>query len=261
MASTEQARLKYDQLADHYEDLFFYVVDVGQRLVDYAAPAPGTRLLDIGAGRGAVARAGLARGCAVTAIDASPRMIERLRADFPEIDGAAMDANHLDFADGSFDVVTAGFVVQVLDHPATVLAEIRRVLVPGGMVALSLEKQAFGRFAWFHDLSTEFFSPAAGAPQEQPGPLTDRVLDDLLAEAGFVDLTREPVEMPLALADPQALWDWLARQGLPDALAALPAARAAQFRERLYAGAEHMHTHGGIAIEFHATLHRAHSPG
>lgn len=263
MTSTEQGRRKYDEIADRYEDIFFYVADAGQQLVDYAAPVSGTRMLDVGAGRGAVARAALARGCVVTAIDASPRMVERLGSDYPEITARQMDAGRLDFTDGSFDLVTAGFVVQVLDDPAVAIAEIRRVLAPAGMFALSLEKQSVGRLKWLHELNAEFFqssTPDDTTVDQDAGPLTDQELGTLLVEAGFVDLTRKSVEMPLSIFGPQDLWDWLISQGLTEALQSMPDDRSAEFRKRFFAGAEHMHTHGGIVLEFGATLHRAHTP-
>ena len=253
MTSTEQSRRKYDQLADRYEEMFFYVADVGRRLVDYADPAPGTRVLDVGAGRGAVARAALARGCQVTAVDASARMVQLLAADHPEITARQQDAGRLDFADGSFDLVTSGFVLQVLDEPGAAVAEAFRVLAPGGTVAVSVERQSVGRLAWLHELNAGFF----GAGRAAREPLTDATVVTLLTEAGFTGPQRLPVEMPLPLAGPQALWDWLASQGVGAALRAMPAARAADFRERFFAGARRMHDEGGIALEFAATLHRA----
>lgn len=263
MTSKEQRRRKYDEIVDRYEDIFFYVADAGQQLVDYAAPVSGTRVLDVGAGRGAVARAALARGCVVTAIDVSPRMVERLGSDYPEITARQMDAGRLDFADGSFDLITAGFVVQVLNDPAAAIAEIRRVLVPAGMVTLSLEKQSVGRLQWLHELNAEFFqssTPDDTTADQGAGPLTDQELETLLVEAGFVDLTRKSIEMPLSMSDPQALWDWLTPQGLTETLQSMLDERSAEFRKRFFAGAEHMHTHGGIVLQFGATLHRAHAP-
>jgi SAM-dependent methyltransferase len=267
VVSAEQARAKYDALVDRYEELFFYVADVGRRLAEYADPPPGARLLDVGAGRGAVARAALARGCVVTAVDASPAMMGRLRSEHPAIDALEMDANRLEFTAASFDVVTAGFVVQVLDRPDLALAEMRRVLVPGGVVGLSLETQSAGPLDWLQDLHAEFFGgrPADAPVEPDPagvddGPMTADRLDALLRRAGFVDLARTAVEMPLALDDPPALWAWLARQGLGDALRALPAERADQFRARVLTHGQRWHDDGGIVIPFAATLHRARSP-
>ncbi|MEV6907663.1 methyltransferase domain-containing protein [Amycolatopsis sp. NPDC051071] len=259
MVTTAQAKAKYDQLVDRYEDIFFYVADVGRDLVTFANPAPGARLLDVGAGRGAVARAALAKGCAVTAIDASPLMMRRLAEEHPEISASEGDLYRMEFADGSFDVVTAGFVLQVLDDPPSALTEFRRVLAPGGTVALSLERQSVGRLAWFQDLSLEFFAPGVAAePQsEQSGPMTYDQLDALLAEAGFEDVVRETVEAPKPLSGPDALWDWLMPRGLAEMIPALPPERGEEFHRRFLAGARRMHEDGGIVLEFAATLHRA----
>ncbi|MGH3880504.1 MAG: class I SAM-dependent methyltransferase [Actinophytocola sp.] len=252
MTSTEQSRRKYDALADRYEEIFFYVADVGRRLVDVAAPQPGARVLDVGAGRGAVARAALVRGCVVTAVDSSGGMVARLRSDHPTITARQLDASRLDFPDGSFDLVAAGFLVQVLDDPAAALAEFRRVLAPGGTVALSLERQTVGRLGWLHELNARFF----GSPGETADALSADRLDTLLAEAGFDRLTRTEVDIPKPMADPRALWNWLALQGVPQALETLPPDRAAEFRRAFFAGAEEMHDEGGIVLDFGATLHR-----
>ncbi len=259
MVTAAQAKAKYDQLVDRYEDIFFYVADVGRDLVAFADPAPGTRLLDVGAGRGAVARAALAKGCAVTAIDASPLMMRRLAEEHPEISASEGDLYRTGFADGSFDLVTAGFVMQVLDDPLAALTEFRRVLTPGGTVALSLERQSVGRLAWFQDLSLEFFAPGGAAEPEaaQPGPMTFDQLDALLVEAGFEDLTRETVELPKPLAGPDDLLDWMMPRGLAEMISALPSERGEEFRRRFLEGARRMHEDGGIVLEFAATLHRA----
>lgn len=251
MTSTEQGRRKYDALAERYEEIYFYVADVGRQLVSFAQPRPGARLLDVGAGRGAVARAALAQGCVVTAVDASAGMVAKLGADYPDITARQQDAGALDFPDGAFDVVTAGFLIQVLTEPLDALAEFRRVLAPGGTVALSLERQTVGRLEWLHELNKEFFGGGSG------DPLTADHLNELLTEAGFATPTTTSIDIPKPLPDPAALWDWLALQGVPEILAALPTARAVEFRERFFAAAEHMHHDGGITLEFGATLHTA----
>jgi SAM-dependent methyltransferase len=258
VTSTEQSRRKYDQLAERYEEIYFYVADLGQRLIEFADPAPGTRVLDIGAGRGAVARAALARGCAVTAVDASAGMVAHLARDYPEMVVRQLDAAALDFPDGSFDLVTAGFVVQILDDPAAALRAIRRVLAPAGMVALSLETQSVDRMQWLHDLNTEFFA-GPGASSQGPGPMTAEALDALLTDAGFTGLTRVSVDAPRRLPDGPAVWDWLGPRGLADSLRRLTPERAAAFRARFLAAAEGERTAEGIVLGFAATLHRAHA--
>ncbi|MHB8275358.1 MAG: class I SAM-dependent methyltransferase [Dermatophilaceae bacterium] len=96
------------------------------------------RLLDLGAGRGAVTGPALARGAQVTAIDAAPRMVTRLAAEHPEANVQLMDVHQLVFADASFDVVVAAFVVHLVDSPALAVAEVLRVLSPGVLVAIAI---------------------------------------------------------------------------------------------------------------------------
>jgi SAM-dependent methyltransferase len=271
MVTAAQAQAKYDRIADRYEEIFFYVGAVGARLAAFAGPRPGARALDVGAGRGAVARALLARGCVVTAIDASPEMVGRLTADHPELTARTMDAARPDFPDGAFDLVTAGFVVQVLDDPAAVLAQAHRLLAPGGTIALSLERQSVGRLGWLQELSAEFFTPdspaepepeSASEPEsESPGagPMDAAGLDALLTEAGFLDPAREEVEMPLPLEGPEALWEWLQPRGGTELVAAL-GERAGEFHARFLDGARTMAEDGVITLDFAATLHRARRP-
>lgn len=117
---------------------------------------PGARVLDVGAGRGAVGKAAVVRGCAVTRSTRRRAWWPRLAAGHREILVLHQEAGELHFPDGSFDLVTAGFLMQELDDPRLALAEFHRVLVPGGTIALSLEQQGFGRLGWLQDLTREF---------------------------------------------------------------------------------------------------------
>ena len=149
----------YDDNAEIYEEMDPVTLEFGRQLLDYADPAPGTRLLDVGAGRGALVRGAVDRGCVVTAVDAAPAMVARLRADFPAITVSTMDAHRFDFPDASFDVVTAGFVLDLLDDPASAVAEARRVLRPRGVFAVSLPGPLpyRERWQWLVELAREFY--------------------------------------------------------------------------------------------------------
>lgn len=268
MTQTEQSWRWYDDNANFYEEMDPATLEFGRQLLDYADPAPGARLLDVGAGRGAIVRAALARGCVVTAVDAAPGMVARLRADFPTMTVSRMDAHRFDFPDACFDVVTAGFVIDLLSDPAAALAEVRRVLRPGGVFALSIPGTLphRRRWQWLVDLAQEFFpSTAREDPErEDPDGHADVDVDGLLAAAGFVGSTRKAFEHPEPISDPAALWD-LFTSRLPTAVSAgwiewLPPDQAAEFRRRFLAGAEQMHASGGIAFDRYVVLHRAQAP-
>ena len=267
MTQTEQSWQEYDEAANIYEEWNPSTLEFGRQLLDYANPAPGARLLDVGAGRGPIARAALARGCVVTAVDAAPGMVARLRADFPTMTVLPMDAHHLDFPDACFDVVTAGFVIDLLSDPAAALAEVRRVLTPGGVFTLSVpgtlphSRRYRRRWQWLVDLHQEFYPSTV---HEDADGHADRDVDGLLAAAGFVGLTRKAFEDSEPFSGPAALWDLFASR-LPTAVAAgwmewLPPDQAAEFRRRFLAGAEQMHASGGIAFDHCVFLHRAQTP-
>lgn len=107
-------------------------------VLDLAGPAPEFHVLDVGAGDGAYALALAAEGARVTALD---RSIPALRAAAARARGAALlpvagDAAHLPFEDGSFDLVIAVTVLCFVDVPTRVIAELARVLRPGGRLVI-----------------------------------------------------------------------------------------------------------------------------
>ena len=96
------------------------------------------RVLDVGCGDGQVARALAAAGCAVTGIDPTARNLEvaRERGGGPEyVEGAAGD---LPFPDAHFDAVVACLVFEHIDDVDAAIAEVARVLRPGGLFAFFL---------------------------------------------------------------------------------------------------------------------------
>jgi SAM-dependent methyltransferase len=260
MTKTEHSWQWYDDNATIYEELDPATVEFGRALIDYADPAPGARLLDVGAGRGAVVRAALARGCEVTAVDAAPGMVRRLRADFPTVTVERMDAHRFDLPGASFDVVTAGFVLDLLSDPVAALAEMRRVLRPGGVIALSIPGPLphRERWAWLVELAGEFYPDAV---PEQPAPPAPVDVAGLLASAGFTRPEQRAFTHPEPVADAASLWELFSSR-LPTAVSAgwidwLPPDRAADFRRRFLLGAERMHATGGIAFDRYLLLHRA----
>ncbi|HEV2784067.1 MAG TPA: class I SAM-dependent methyltransferase [Actinophytocola sp.] len=263
MTQTEQSWQWYDDNAHIYEEMDPATLEFGRQLLAYADPPPGARLLDVGAGRGAVVRAAVDRGCVVTAVDAAPAMVARLRADFPTVTVSYMDAQRFDFPDACFDVVTAGFVLDLLPDREAAVAEVRRVLRPGGVFALSLPgpRPHRRRWQWLVDLAREFYP---GAVPEDLDEQVDVNVAALLTTAGFVGWTRRDFELPVPIPDPAALWDLFAAR-LPTAVSAgwvdrLPPEREAEFRRRFLAGAERMHAGGGIALDRYVVLHRALAP-
>jgi demethylmenaquinone methyltransferase / 2-methoxy-6-polyprenyl-1,4-benzoquinol methylase len=128
-------------------------------LVDAVAPVAGERVLDVATGTGMVAAELLGRSdCAVVGLDQSPEMLAAARARFgarPELTERVQliegEAEHLPFADASFDALTFTYLLRYVDDPAATMRELARVVRPGGRVA-SLEfgvpPRAHARAAW-----------------------------------------------------------------------------------------------------------------
>jgi len=95
----------------------------------------GARVLDVGCGLGATARLLATRGCAVLALDSSPRLLGR--AECAKATRLLGRAQMLPVRSACLDAVFCECVLSVADQSNAVLAEIARVLQPGGWLALS----------------------------------------------------------------------------------------------------------------------------
>jgi demethylmenaquinone methyltransferase/2-methoxy-6-polyprenyl-1,4-benzoquinol methylase len=99
-------------------------------------PKPGERVLDIAAGTGTSSAALAKSGAEVIALDFSAGMVEEGRKRHPDLVFVQGDAMKLPFADGEFDAVTISFGLRNVQQPQVALAEMRRVLKPGGRVVI-----------------------------------------------------------------------------------------------------------------------------
>jgi len=109
-------------------------------LVSRVEAGPGDEVLDVATGTGAVARELLRqKGCAVVGVDQSPEMLAVAREDLPAtVKLVEASAERLPFEDASFDALTVTYLLRYVDEPGATLAELARVVRPGGTVA-SLE--------------------------------------------------------------------------------------------------------------------------
>jgi demethylmenaquinone methyltransferase/2-methoxy-6-polyprenyl-1,4-benzoquinol methylase len=131
----------FDEVAQHY-DRTNDVLSMGNSALWRIAvrkaidPQPGERILDIAAGTGTSSAALARSGARVTAGDFSAGMIEVGRQRHPEIEFVQADAMALPFGDNEFDVVTISFGLRNIEDPRKALAEMFRVLKPGGRLLI-----------------------------------------------------------------------------------------------------------------------------
>lgn len=131
----------YARWAPFYDVVFDKVMAAGRRAAAEAAMRVGPRILDVGIGTGLELRYFRA-AASVTGVDLSEPMLrkarERVQAGSMQhvIGLCVMDAARLGFADETFDVVVAPYVITVVPHPEATLDELMRVVRPGGEVVL-----------------------------------------------------------------------------------------------------------------------------
>jgi len=208
----------YDSFAEAYsadtENNLLNGHYVRPAMLDLAGDVTGHRILDAGCGSGPLSAALRDRGAVVTGIDASAGMLALARRRLGE--DAALHrgdlSDRLPFADGAFDDVVASLVLHYLEDWGPTLAEMRRVLRPGGRLIASVE-HPFVSYA-LQDPRPDYFATTSytydWAFHGQFFPMTFwrrplHAMTDAFTSAGF---------RPAVLSEPQP--DPAARELFPD---------------------------------------------
>lgn len=189
------------------------------RLLDLAGVGPGQRAIEVCCGTGVVSRAAALlvgpSGC-VLGTDLTPGMVEVARAragasGLGQVEFRVMDCEALEVDDASFDV---GFALypHFSDHRRA-LAELHRVLRPGGRVSLGVGGGGpSGAPSLAGQLMQEIvtrYQPddPGGHPPNWAGPEPAVGLQRALAEAGFINLATDTRWQDVTLTTPEEWWD------------------------------------------------------
>jgi demethylmenaquinone methyltransferase/2-methoxy-6-polyprenyl-1,4-benzoquinol methylase len=193
----------FDRIAPVY-DVMNRVMTAGldlrwRRLAAESAVRPGDRVLDAACGTGDLAIADKKAGAArVTGLDFSEKMLERARRKAP-LEWVQGDMLALPFADATFDAATVGFGVRNVADLELGLRELRRVVRPGGRVAILEITQPRGPLKPFFSLWFDRVVPLLGKvlpggsaytylPASVKRFPSAEGLVELMREAGFGDV-------------------------------------------------------------------------
>src|SRR6201996_9348413 len=137
----ETVERAYDRWAPVYDLVFGGVFSKGRSAAIQATTRLGGRVLEVGVGTG-ISLPLYAPHLRIVGTDISEAMLDKAKARVTEqklsnVEGlAVMDAEKLEFADDSFDVVMAQYVVTAVPNPEAALDEFARVLRPGGALII-----------------------------------------------------------------------------------------------------------------------------
>src|SRR5918994_3634357 len=186
-----------------------YSVPLASGFADFAAVAPGQRVLDVGCGPGALTAELVARlgAGSVSAVDPSEPFVAAARERHPDVDVQRAAAEQLPFEDGSFDAALAQLVVHFMADPVGGLREMARVTRGDGVVAACVWDHAGGTgpLAPFWDAVRQFDpdvddeSTLAGAHQGHLG--------ELFHEAGLREIEEGAISVRVEHPSFDEWWD------------------------------------------------------
>jgi SAM-dependent methyltransferase len=184
-----------------------FSIPLGLVFADFAGIRPGTHVVDVGCGPGALTRE-LVRRLGpeqVAAADPSASFVVACRERHPSVDVREAPAEQLPWADDSFDAALAQLVIAFVDDPDAATLELRRVVRPGGVVATCMwdgERMEMLRLAWD---AAKTFDP--NAPDERLLPFrTERELRELFEANGLEDVATGPLDVIAGYDSFDELW-------------------------------------------------------
>jgi ubiquinone/menaquinone biosynthesis C-methylase UbiE len=251
----------YDQIGESFFG------PLGAHLVQRARiPASGD-VLDVACGRGAVlfpATQAVGPGGTATGIDFAEGMVEHTareaaRRGLHNVVVEHMDAEHLGFADATFDVVLCGFGVFFMPHPDRAIAEWWRVLKPGGRVAVSTWFDEDERWKWLDTLLKER-NLVPPTPPNLPLYRDMSQFVPMLHEAGFAGITQDDEVLEVLYRDAEEWWEVQWSHGRRASLERLDPAAYAQLKADATPHLAAIHTPRGLPCRYYARYTVARKP-
>jgi phosphatidylethanolamine/phosphatidyl-N-methylethanolamine N-methyltransferase len=184
----------YEKLASVYDYTFGPTLHAGRlQALQRMAIASDDRILEVGVGTG-INMTLYPRDCSVTGVDLSDSMLEKAyekieKNGLRNVRLMQMDASALNFADDSFDIVYAPYLISVVPDPVQVAREMRRVCRPGGRIIILNHFRSPNRLlSWGERLISPF--------TVHVGFKSDLDLPAFLAQADLRPVSIEKVNVP-----------------------------------------------------------------
>jgi len=216
--------------AENYEKYFVPTIGVplAGPLLEAAALKPGERVLDVACGTGVVTRLAaeaVGREGSVAGLDVNPGMLQVARSATPaelSIDWYETSAEAIPLGDASFDVVLCQMGLQFIEDKLAALREMRRVLVSGGRLVLSVPGPAPRLFEVMAEGLGRHVHPGCAAFPEMVFALHDGdALREMCREAGFSETEVRSESRHLSLPEPEDfLWQYVSCTPLAEPVAA-----------------------------------------
>jgi SAM-dependent methyltransferase len=223
---------------------------VSRWMVEAIRPQPGHRVLELSAGlgdTGLLAAELVQPGGSVVITDGAEAMVEAARERAAEV-GATnvelrpMQAEWIDLPAASVDGVLSRFGYMLLVDPEAALRETRRVLKPGGRVALAVWAPLEDN-PWTGVVRVAIAAAGAAPPAtpDEPGPFAlsaPGAVEDLLATAGFDEIEVEGLDLQFEAPSPDAWWEYVLQTSpsVGDVVAGLSPAEHYKLRDAVDAG-------------------------
>lgn len=212
----------------------------GEAFLDWLAPSPGLRWLDVGCGNGAFTEM-LVERCAPVAVHGIDPSEEQLAyaQTRPSLHGVQFqlgDAMAQPFSDNAFDVAVMPLVIFFVPDPARGVAEMARVVRPGGTVAAYAWDMLGGGFP-YELLRAEMHALGIAVPAP-PSPDASRMdaMRNLWADAGLVSVEMREITVQRTFADFNDYWTTiLGGPSVGPKLAAMAAKDLVLFKTRIRA--------------------------
>lgn len=192
----------------HYETTGKELEPVAAMVVQAAGVRSGERALDLGCGSGNAALELARAGALVSAVDPSRRLVEVTRARAAQtgltVDAMVGEAAAIPLGDASMDLIVSVFAVIFAADPAAAIADMRRVLAPGGRILLTAWVPGYGMGKAYAALGPAMAAALGGPPPPTPFAWHDRDTLSALVEPHGLDVRMEERAIAFTADSPQA---------------------------------------------------------